>query len=256
MMHRERFFHAFLQAAGGARIQFHQLTMQSFQRTLGVGVFGHGVGVLQFLLDRRLMLFGQVVHHVAPLVPVQKPACGKCRIGVPSGWCDFVEHHLFPNLVISGYADSGGIRVLPRRYTALPTGRLLSGNRATDRWALPLLTLRVRHTWDHENPSRRSANTRLASTWARGLPNFLPLARALRSPALTLSWISDRSNSAMAPMIWNISRPEGVLKSRLSRKLTKATPRASRSAREFTRNLRLLANRSNFQTSTTSHLRR
>ena len=45
-MHRERFFHAFLQAAGGARIQFHQLPMQSFQRTFGVGVFGHGVGIL------------------------------------------------------------------------------------------------------------------------------------------------------------------------------------------------------------------
>ena len=54
--------------------------------------------------------------------------------------------------------------------------------RATDLCALPLLTLRVRHTWDHESPSRRSANTRSASTWARGLPNFLPLARALRSP--------------------------------------------------------------------------
>ena len=38
-MHRERFFHAFLQAAGGARIQFHRLPMQSFQRTFGVGVF-------------------------------------------------------------------------------------------------------------------------------------------------------------------------------------------------------------------------
>src|ERR1017187_1509204 len=35
---------------------------------------------------------------------------------------------------------------------------------ATDRWALPLLTLRVRHTWDHESPSRRSANTWSAST--------------------------------------------------------------------------------------------
>jgi hypothetical protein len=44
-MHRERFFDAFLQAAGGARIQFHQLPMQSFQRTFGVGAFGHGVGI-------------------------------------------------------------------------------------------------------------------------------------------------------------------------------------------------------------------
>src|SRR5208337_3665219 len=109
-----------------------------------------------------------------------------------------------------------------------------SGNpqasRATDRWALPLLTLRVRHTCDHESPSRRSANTRSASTWARGLPNFLPLARAFRRPALTRSWISERSNSAIAPMICSMRRPDGVLKSRLSRRLTKATPYAARSA--------------------------
>jgi hypothetical protein len=46
-------------------------------------------------------------------------------------------------------------------------------------------------------------------------------------PALTLSWISARSNSAIAPIIWNISRPEGVEKSRLSRRLTKSTPNVS-----------------------------
>jgi hypothetical protein len=44
--------------------------MQPLQRALGVAVFGHGVRVLQFLPDRRLRLFGQVVHHVAPLVPL------------------------------------------------------------------------------------------------------------------------------------------------------------------------------------------
>ncbi len=30
--------------------------------------------------------------------------------------------------------------------------------------------------------------------------------------------------AAIAPMIWNVRRPDGVLRSRLSRKLTKATP--------------------------------
>src|ERR1019366_1580987 len=58
---------------------------------------------------------------------------------------------------------------------------------ATDRWALPLLTLRVRHTWDHESPSRRSAATRRASTCARGRPNFFPFALAFRRPARTRS---------------------------------------------------------------------
>lgn len=65
------------------------------------------------------------------------------------------------------------------------------------------------------------AATTPASTWARGLPNFLPLARALRKPALPRSWISDRSNSAIAPMIWNIRRPEGVERSRLSHRCTR-----------------------------------
>jgi len=52
----------------------------------------------------------------------------------------------------------------------------------------------------------------------------LSLARALRSPALTRSRTSEHSNSAMAPMIWKINRPDGVLRSKLSRKLMKATP--------------------------------
>src|SRR5580704_5934018 len=58
-MHGERFFHAFLQAAGGARIQLHQFAMQSIEGALGVGVFAHGVSVLQFLFDRRLMFLGK-----------------------------------------------------------------------------------------------------------------------------------------------------------------------------------------------------
>src|ERR1017187_827305 len=123
-----------------------------------------------------------------------------------------------------------------------------SARRATDRWAVPLLTFRVRHTWDHERPSRLSAATWSASTWARGLPNFLPFARAFRRPALTRSWISDRSNSAMSPMIWNIRRPDGVLRSRLSRKLMKATPYAQRSANAFTRCFSERPKRSIFQT--------
>jgi hypothetical protein len=40
----------------------HQFAMQPFQRPLGVGVFDHGVGVLQFLLHRRLVLFWQMIY--------------------------------------------------------------------------------------------------------------------------------------------------------------------------------------------------
>jgi hypothetical protein len=36
---------------------------------------------------------------------------------------------------------------------------------------------------------------------ACGLPRTFPLARAFRRPARTRSWISERSNSAMAPII-------------------------------------------------------
>ena len=39
----------------------------------------------------------------------------------------------------------------------------------------------------------------------------------------------------IAPMIWNMSRPEGVDRSRLSRKLTNAMPRASSSASALTK---------------------
>jgi hypothetical protein len=37
-MHRERFFHGFLQAASNTGIQLHQLAMQSFRRTLGIAI--------------------------------------------------------------------------------------------------------------------------------------------------------------------------------------------------------------------------
>jgi hypothetical protein len=70
----------------------------------------------------------------------------------------------------------------------------------------------------------------------------------LRMPARTRSWMRARSNSAMAPMIWNMRRPEGVLKSRLSRKLTKAIPREPKSASELTKCLRERPKRSIFQT--------
>ena len=64
----ERFFHPFFQAARGARIQVHQLAMQTVQGTLGVGVVRHPVGVLQFPSDIGFVLVWQVIHDVAFLV--------------------------------------------------------------------------------------------------------------------------------------------------------------------------------------------
>src|ERR1051326_4759201 len=53
-----------------------------------------------------------------------------------------------------------------------------------------------------------------------------------------------------------MSLPDGVLKSKLSRRLTNAIPQALRSARELTRCLRLRPKRSIFQTNTASNLHR
>jgi hypothetical protein len=51
-----------------------------------------------------------------------------------------------------------------------------------------------------------------------------------RIPARTRSWINARSNSAIAPMIRNIKRLDGVLRSRLSLRLMNATLKAASSA--------------------------
>ncbi len=91
------------------------------------------------------------------------------------------------------------------------------------RWAVPLLAPVSATIWAQERPCVRTRAILEASTITRGLPSRLPFARAFRKPARTLSWMSARSSSAIVPMIWNISRPEGVLKSRLSRKLMNAT---------------------------------
>ena len=73
-------------------------------------------------------------------------------------------------------------------------------------------------------PEARSASILDSLTNTRGRPSRTPFAFALRRPARTRSWIRARSNSAMAPMIWNISRPAGVVRSKLSRRETKAIP--------------------------------
>jgi hypothetical protein len=44
-----------------------------------------------------------------------------------------------------------------------------------------------------------------------GRPSRVPAAFVLASPALTLSRIMDRSNSANTPIIWNSALPLGVV---------------------------------------------
>jgi hypothetical protein len=44
-----------------------------------------------------------------------------------------------------------------------------------------------------------------------GLPSLRPLACTCRNPARTRSTINARSNSAIAPMIWNIRRPDDFM---------------------------------------------
>lgn len=85
-----------------------------------------------------------------------------------------------------------------------------------------------------------------------GRRSVFPFRLASRTPAFTRSRISDRSRSAIASTMWNITRPDCVYRSKLSRTLRKATPRESRSVRALRRCLRDAPKRSNFQHSTTS----
>ena len=39
----------------------------------------------------------------------------------------------------------------------------------------------------------------------------MPSARALAKPAITRSWMIERSNSANTPIIWNMALPAGVV---------------------------------------------
>jgi hypothetical protein len=66
--------------------------------------------------------------------------------------------------------------------------------------------------------------------WRR--PLIRPLACATASPAFVRSEIRARSNSAKAPMIWQIRRPAGILVSIASVRLLKPAPTASRSPRQ------------------------
>jgi hypothetical protein len=63
-----------------------------------------------------------------------------------------------------------------------------------------------------------------------GRPIRSPCARAFLVSARRRSCISARSNPPMAPAIWKMRQPDGVLRSKLSLRLTNATAMASMSA--------------------------
>ena len=86
-----------------------------------------------------------------------------------------------------------------------------------------------------------------------GRPILFPFRRASPRPALTRSPINARSNCAIAPNIWNTSSPDGSDVSIASVADTKSIPNFRNSSSADTSCRNDLANRSNFQTSTTSN---
>ena len=74
---------------------------------------------------------------------------------------------------------------------------------------------------------RRMASVAILATSMNffGLPSRLPLARAFRRPARTLSQISERSSSATAPKMVKIILPAGVDVSSCSLSETNSMPR-------------------------------
>jgi hypothetical protein len=89
-----------------------------------------------------------------------------------------------------------------------------------------------------------------------GRPKVLPFALAFAKPDFTRSAISDLSNWATAPIIWNSISPAGSEVSTASVTDTKSMPSALHSSRPAIKFLRERAKRSNFQTMTTSTDRR
>ena len=67
-MHGERFFHSFGQAARRARIAVHQLAVQLVQGQLGRVVVLVGIRRIQLLRHQRLLIFAQMIQHIAALV--------------------------------------------------------------------------------------------------------------------------------------------------------------------------------------------
>ncbi len=107
-----------------------------------------------------------------------------------------------------------------------------------------------------EQPLARSAATFEASSDTLGRPNFLPLAREFRSPARTLSAVSDRSNSPSVPKTVKIIRPAGAVVSICSDRLTNPMLKGLKAFRHYLQCLRAQvcsANYSFFDDALASH---
>jgi hypothetical protein len=100
-------------------------------------------------------------------------------------------------------------------------------------------------------PWSRSCWTFNEDTYTFGRPIRTPRFRAAAMPAERRSRINSGSNFAMAPSRCIISRPDGVLRSKLSRRLTKRT-HSSSGPRLW---CRLRPRRSSFHTTTASNAR-
>jgi hypothetical protein len=90
----------------------------------------------------------------------------------------------------------------------------------------------------------------------RGLPNFLPLARAFRRPARTRSTMRLRSSSATAPSTVKIILPVGVEVSTCSESETNSMSRARKFSKAFRRCETERAKRSKRHTTMASKYRR
>ena len=73
------------------------------------------------------------------------------------------------------------------------------GREPTARYTVPSPRLNCSEIARHDKPWARSSTILMESIAFRGRPIRLPLAFAFRRPAFTRSWISARSNSAIAP---------------------------------------------------------
>src|SRR3977135_3739858 len=89
------------------------------------------------------------------------------------------------------------LQTLPWTALAQPPPQGFLERRWEIRWAVPTPTPNSLEIARQEAPEARRVSNRLWLTKTGGRPSRFPFARALRKPALTRSWISDLSNSAM-----------------------------------------------------------
>jgi hypothetical protein len=116
--------------------------------------------------------------------------------------CTFFDH----NHMILGNLDATFGQAQSQWFARLLSGGILGkagflGKLGRARCAVPLVSPVLSQIIRQEAPPRRREAILAASTTTRGLPSFLPFARAFRRRALTRSAIRLRSSSATANRI-------------------------------------------------------